>query len=94
MIWRQLIEATPWGQQPKFLIRDRDCCYGGSFNPRAAQLGIEAILTPIRAPKANAVVEKVIGTLRRECLDHLVIITLNPSLRTSPSVNRPCADMK
>ncbi len=73
-VWRQLIEATPWGQQPKFLIRDRDCCYGGSFNLRAARLGIEAILTPIRAPKANAVAERVIGTLRRECLDHLIII--------------------
>ena len=52
-VWQQLIEATPWGQQPKFLIRDRDCCYGGDFNPRAARLGIEAILTPIRAPKVR-----------------------------------------
>ena len=57
-VWQQLIEATPWGQQPKFLIRDRDCCYGGVFNPRAARLGIEAILTPIRAPKANAIAER------------------------------------
>ena len=73
-VWQQLIEATPWGQQPKFLIRDRDCCYGGSFNRRAARLGIEAVLTPIRAPKANAIAERVIGTLRRECLDHLIII--------------------
>ncbi len=72
-VWRQVIEATPWGQQPKHLIRDRDRCYGGSFNPRAARLGIEAILTPIRAPKANAIAERVIGTLRRECLDHLII---------------------
>ena len=73
-VWQQLIEATPWGQQPKFLIRDRDCCYGGSFNARAARLAIEAILTPIRAPKANAIAERVIGTLRRECLDHLIVI--------------------
>ncbi len=73
-VWRQLIEATPWGQQPKYLLRDRDCCYGRSFNPRAAGLGIEAILTPIQAPKANAIVERVIGTLRRECLDHLIIV--------------------
>ena len=72
-VWRQVIEATPWGQQPKYLVRDRDCCYGGSFNPRAARMGIEAILTPIRAPKANAIAERVIGTLRRECLDHLII---------------------
>ena len=58
-VWQQLIEATLWGQRPKFLIRDRECCYGASFNPRAARLGIEAILTPIRGPKANAVAERV-----------------------------------
>ncbi len=46
----------------------------GTFNPRAAGLGIEAILTPIQAPKANAIAEREIGTLRRECLDHLIII--------------------
>jgi putative transposase len=73
-VWRQLIEATPWRQQPKHLLRDRDCRYGGSFNPRAAGLGIEAILTPVQAPTANAIAERVIGTLRRECLDHLIII--------------------
>ena len=73
-VWRQLIEATPWRQQPKYLLRDRDCCYGGSFSLRAAGLGIAAIVTPVRAPKANAIAERVIGTLRRECLDHLIII--------------------
>jgi len=74
-VWRQLIEATPWGEQPKHLIRDRDCCYGGSFNGRAARLGIQAILTPVQAPRANAVAERVVGTLRRECLDHLIILS-------------------
>ena len=73
-VWRQLIEATPWGKQPKHVARDRDCCYGGSFIPRATWLGIEVILTPIRAPKANAIAERVMRTLRRECLDHLIII--------------------
>ena len=73
-VWRQLIEATPWGKQPKHLIRDRDCSYGGGFNARAARLGIEAILTPVQAPRANAVAERVVGTLRRECLDHMIIV--------------------
>jgi putative transposase len=73
-VWRQLIEATPWGKQPKYLIRDRDCRYGGNFNSRAARLAIQAILTPVQAPKANAVAERVIGTLRRECLDHVIVI--------------------
>jgi len=73
-VWRQLIQATPWGQQPKYLIRDRDCCYGGSFKSRAGKIGVQTILTPVQAPKANAIAERVVGTLRRECLDHMIII--------------------
>jgi hypothetical protein len=45
-IWRQLIEATPWARQPRFLIRDRDRSYGGIFIARARAIGIETILTP------------------------------------------------
>lgn len=73
-VWRQLIAATPWGEQPRYLIRDRDRCYGGGFIPHAARLGIETLLTPVRAPKANAIAERLVGTLRRECLDHLIVI--------------------
>ena len=73
-VWRQLIQATPWGHQPRYLIRDRDCCYGEDFNARAARLGIETIFTPVQAPRANAIAERVIGTLRRECLDHVIVI--------------------
>jgi putative transposase len=65
-VWRQLIEATPWGQVPRYLIRDRDAVYGGHFVPRARRLGIETLLTPVRAPRANAVAERLVGTLRRE----------------------------
>ena len=71
-VWRQLIEATAWGRRPKHLIRDRDRVYGGDFQARASGLGIETVLTPVRAPQANAVAERVIGTLRRECLDHVL----------------------
>jgi transposase InsO family protein len=71
-VWRQLVEATPWGRRPKHLIRDRDSVYGGDFRARAKSLGIETILTPARAPRANAIAERVIGTLRRECLDHVI----------------------
>ncbi len=49
-VWRQLIEASPWGEQPKHLIRDRDCRHGGSFNGRAARLGTYAMLNPVQAP--------------------------------------------
>jgi putative transposase len=67
-VWRQLVEATPWGRRPRHLIRDRDAVYGGDFRERAKALGIEPVLTPARAPRANAVAERVIGSLRRECL--------------------------
>jgi putative transposase len=73
-VWRQLIEATPCGKQPKYLLRDRDRLYGGNFNSRAARLAIQAIPTPVQAPKANAVAQRVIGTLRRECLDLVIVI--------------------
>ena len=62
-----MIEATAWGQQPGFLIRDRDRSYGGDFIA-------ETILTPVHAPNANAIAERVIGTLRRECLDHVIAV--------------------
>jgi putative transposase len=73
-VWRQVIEATPWGRKPHYLLRDRDHVYGGTFRERARRLGIETLLTPVRAPRANAIAERVIGTLRRECLDHSLIV--------------------
>jgi transposase InsO family protein len=73
-VWRQLVQATAWGRRPRFLLRDRDAVYGGDFATRAAAPGIETLLAPVRAPRANAVAERVIGTLRREGLDHLVVL--------------------
>ena len=73
-VWRQLIAATPWGRHPQYPLRDRDRMYGGDFVQRARRLGIETLLSPVRAPRANAFAERVIGTLRRECLDHVVIL--------------------
>ena len=83
-VWRQLLEATPWGQQPRYLIRDRDRSYGGAFIGKARAIGIKTVLTPVRAPQANAIAERVVGTLRRECLDHLITVNerhLRPVLR-------------
>src|SRR5207245_2771127 len=80
-VWRQLIAATPWGRQPRYLIRDRDRCYHGDFIPRAARLGIASLLTPVQAPKANAIAERWVGTLRRECLDYLIIFNARQLLR-------------
>jgi len=73
-VWRQLSEATPWGHKPRHLLRDRAAVYGRDFRARAERIGIDAIATPIRAPMANAVAERVIGTLRRQCLDHVIVL--------------------
>ena len=69
---QQLREATPFDTHPRFLIRDNDSKYGAEF-ARAAR-GIEVLRTPIRAPKANAVCERFLGSVRRECLDHIFIL--------------------
>jgi site-specific recombinase XerD len=84
-VWRQLIEATPWGRQPRYLLRDRDAVYGGDFVPRARRRGIRTLLSPVRAPRANAIAERVVRTLRDECLDRLVILNERPSERCSRS---------
>jgi transposase InsO family protein len=73
-LWRQVVEATAWGRWPGFLLRDRDSVFGGAFGSRLAGLGVEQLLTPVRAPRANAVAERFVGTLRRECLDHLIVL--------------------
>ena len=71
---RQLREATPFDQQPRFLIRDNDRQYGPTFAGVAAASGITILRTPYRAPRANAVCERFLGSVRRECLDHLLIL--------------------
>jgi putative transposase len=71
---QQLREATPNDQKPKYLIRDNDRKFGPVFEQVAAARGIEVLKTPIAAPKANALCERLMGTLRRECLDHFFIL--------------------
>src|SRR3989442_14104689 len=66
-IWRQLIEATPWGRAPRHLVRDRDAVHGRDVVERARGLGTETVLTPVRAPRANAIAEPLPGPLRCEC---------------------------
>ena len=73
-VWRQVIEATPWGRTPRHLLRDHDAVYGRDFRARAERIGIEAIATPVASLRANAVVERLIRTLRRECMDQLIIL--------------------
>ncbi len=72
-VWRQVIAATAWSRTPRFWIRDRDASYSGDCVPKAAGIGIRRVLTPVRAPQANSIAERVIGTLRCECCDHMIV---------------------
>jgi putative transposase len=71
---QQLREATPFGRSPKYLIRDRDDKFGTCFARVAATSDIKILKTPYHAPRANAICERFLGSVRRECLDHLLIL--------------------
>jgi transposase InsO family protein len=71
---QQLRNATPNGQGPRFLIRDRDAKFGKLGGRVATGVFIRVILTPVRAPKANAICERFLGSVRRECLDHALVL--------------------
>lgn len=71
---QQLREATPSGQAPRFLIRDNDSKFGTGFSIVARSTRIEVLRTPYRAPRANAVCERFLGSVRRECLNHFLIV--------------------
>ena len=93
-VWRQLIEATPWGHKPRHLLRDHDSVYGRDFRRQVRRIGIDAIATPVASPRANAMAERVIGTLRSECLDHLISMSstsgqYSPSLSSTTTARDP-----
>ena len=71
---RQLLNACGWDNNPQYLIRDRDGSYGKSFQRQAQILGIEEIVTSHASPWQNPYAERVIGSIRRECLDHVVVL--------------------
>jgi putative transposase len=70
---QQLREATPYGQAPKYLIRDNDSKFGPSFARVARTSRIEILKTPVHAPRANAICERFLRSVRQECLDHQLI---------------------
>jgi len=71
---QQLREATPFGTAPRFLVRDNDRKYGSRFDHVATASGIRVLRTPVRAPRANATCERFLGSVRRECLDHVLVL--------------------
>jgi transposase InsO family protein len=70
---QQLREAFPFEQVPKYLLRDRDGIFGADFSKQVEDLGIEEVLSTPRSPWQRAYIERVIGSIRRECLDHVIV---------------------
>jgi transposase InsO family protein len=71
---RQLIQAFPEETAPRFLVRDRDKIYGERFRRAIEVLGIEEVVTAARSPWQNPYAERLIGSLRRDCLDHVIVL--------------------
>ena len=70
---QQIVEAFPWNTKPRYLLRDRDGIYGEEFVRRVRSLGIDEVRTAPRSPWQSPYVERLIGSIRRECLDHLMV---------------------
>jgi transposase InsO family protein len=69
-----VVESFPEETAPKYLLRDRDAIYGDVFARRVKGLGMSEILIAPRAPWQNPFAERIIGSIRRECLDHFIVI--------------------
>lgn len=71
---QQIREAFPWDTAPRYMIRDRDSVYGTAFGLRVKAMGIEEVVTAPRSPWQSPFVERVIGSIRRECLDNVIVL--------------------
>ena len=78
---QQIVEAFPWDSAPKYLLRDRDAIFGHAFRRRVASLGIDEVLSAPRSPWQNPYAERLIGTLRRECFDHVIVLNASHARR-------------
>jgi len=70
---QQLREAFPWDEAPRYLIRDRDAIFGSVVGATIKGMGTQAVVTVPRSPWQNPFVERLIGSIRRECLDHVIV---------------------
>ena len=70
---QQLRNAFPWDTAPRFLLRDRDGTYGEEFRACCDAMEIDEVLTAPRSPWQNPYVERLIGSMRRECVDHVLV---------------------
>jgi putative transposase len=72
---QQLREVFPWDTAPRYLLRDRDRIFGKDFVDKVKAMGIKQVLSAPRLPWQRAYMERVIGTIRRECLDQVIVFT-------------------
>jgi putative transposase len=79
---QQLREAFPFEQGPRYLLRDRDAIFGKDFRDQVRDMGIREVLSAPRSPWQRAYIERVIGSIRRECLDHLIVFHESSLRRT------------
>ena len=85
---QQLREAFPWDSAPRYLLRDRDRIFGQDFVDQVKAMGIKQVLSAPRSPWQRAYVERVIGTIRRECLDHMIVFNETQSVPAPSGVRR------
>ena len=71
---QQVAEAFPWDEAPRYLLRDRDGVYGSWFRHRVKNMGIEEVVTAARSPWQSPYMERLIGSIRRDCLDHVIVL--------------------
>ena len=71
---RQIREAFPWNEAPRYMIRDRDCIYGAAVTRRLRAMGIRDKPIAPASPWQNGFVERLIGSIRRECVDHIIVL--------------------
>jgi len=78
--WAAAVIRRAWlasAGRARFVLRDRDAIYGGEFRTAIRELALRQVVTAYRTPLQNAYVERLIGTLRRECLDHVIVLGEN-----------------
>ena len=71
---QQIVEAFPWDTAPRYVLRDRDSIYGTAFQQRVAHLGMEEVKIAPHSPWQNPYAERVIGNIRRECLNEVIVL--------------------
>jgi putative transposase len=71
---QQVIEAFPWDEAPRYVLRDRDRIYGAVFRQRVRHMGSKEVVIAPQSPWQNPYVERLIGSIRRECLNHVIVL--------------------